>query len=176
MQLMSVMMQKTTIHRLPREIGKNQLSLFNLDKTVWHISRYCCDWNTEYQDTTNYRKIDFKQPIEKPHIWRSNNAFLEKVIANESVAYPYLDWNNFYYGKTEYNESSIKNTQTRFSTITSTFDIYLNATDVLANYVRCKNQTDDEEKRINTQLQRASDILRSNPELLNSILNNTEHE
>lgn len=149
----------------------DELTLFNLDLTVWHISRYCCYWNKEY-DETRYRKVDFKQPVKKPHTQRSNNDFLEEVINKESAAYPYLDWNNYYYGKTEYNESSIKSTQIRFSTINSTFDIYINAIDILDNYVRCKSQT-EEEKEMNRRFQQAKEILMDNPELLNSILINT---
>ncbi len=130
------------------EYGKNryfeeaaylpEYALDSLDETVWYIRRYCYymkEYENEYYRNT--RKIS---PLEQELNPKRYNisGLLEKIVKEESAAYPYLIWNNCFYGKEEQecDRSSIRNTQRKFSAINPPLAFFgKEAFDILVDYV-----------------------------------------
>jgi hypothetical protein len=84
------------------------LSLFKLDKTVWHIRRYCfcLTGSTTVDDEDvdllpfNLAKVQDKIYIKYPHKYELVHGELEKILnERKSIKRKQLIWKNIYYGQ-----------------------------------------------------------------------------
>jgi HEPN domain-containing protein len=89
--------------------------LFRLDRTVWHVRRYCFYLRTMIKNSTgeilnqfpyNIEKIQGSYTLKHPNKYRIG-GFLEEVLAKQSSLREQLVWKNFYYGT--YKKKIIKN-------------------------------------------------------------------
>jgi len=87
--------------------GFETLSLFKLDKTVWHIRKYCTYLKGQIEvDGSlvdllpfNLNQIENKKYINKPFKYELKFGELEKVLKDKkSLRRKQLIWNNKYYG------------------------------------------------------------------------------
>ena len=76
-----------------------EYALDSLDETVWYIRRYCY-YRKQYEDNY-YRNTRNVCPSEQENNPKNCNisGLLEKIIKEELDAYPYLTWNNWFFGK-----------------------------------------------------------------------------
>lgn len=83
-------------------------TLFELDKTVWYLRRYCDYLDIEILTENNRRvplfdhmvnKVNSVEYQKKPHSFRILGGVLEREIDSKSEAGRCLIWNNFYYGR-----------------------------------------------------------------------------
>jgi HEPN domain-containing protein len=114
-----------------------EYALDNLDETVWYIRRYC--YCMKYYKELNCIEIEPSCLEQDPKSYRlpGSNAFLEKIIKEELDAYPFLTWNNWFYGKQECNRASIRDSQRKFSVINPTLAFFgKEAYDVLKEYAQ----------------------------------------
>ncbi len=97
-----------------------QYALDNLDETIWYIRR-CC----HYDSYPHLPKIPPAQQVQNPKRC-DMSGFLEEVIKKELPAYPYLIWNNWFYGKEGQglDRETIRNTQTKCSESHSCLDFW----------------------------------------------------
>ncbi|MDD5277427.1 MAG: HEPN domain-containing protein [Methylovulum sp.] len=73
-------------------------ALDNLDETVWYIRRYCFyikEFESDYY--RNARRIPPLEQEQHPKRQNLSGGVLEEIIKNESAAYDYLIWENFFY-------------------------------------------------------------------------------
>ena len=78
-------------------------SLLGLDRTVWHLRRYCYNMRGLTPELSAQRLADelaaLKQdPLEHRHRFRIKGGFLEGVLAGRSSLRTHLTWKNFWYG------------------------------------------------------------------------------
>lgn len=83
--------------------------LLHLDKTVWHIRRYCQYLRGEVQNSkgdkvdllpAQIRNLQHARTVDRPHRFRIVGGFLEQILNDErSLLRPHLVWQNMYYGK-----------------------------------------------------------------------------
>ena len=87
--------------------GFEKLSLFKLDKTVWHIRKYCFHMKGSVKSNGklvellpfSLMQIEDKKYSESPYKYKINNGELEKILGNnKSFKREQLIWNNKYYG------------------------------------------------------------------------------
>lgn len=99
-----------------------EFSLFKLDRTIWHIRRYCyyLRGSTIKKDGTLVPLLDYELRIihnniydKYPNRYKIFGGYLESVINNNTKLAPYLIWNNFYYGKVK--KHKIKNVKVKVS-------------------------------------------------------------
>lgn len=114
-----------------------EYALDSLDETVWYIRRQCYPIKTFASNWPNAIKIPPEEQEQNPK--RVNiSGLLEKTIKEESAAYPYLTWNNWFYGKDEQecDRNSIRNTQRKILAINTTLSFFeKGAFDILNEYV-----------------------------------------
>lgn len=111
-------------------------ALDNLDETIWYVRRHC--FYSEPYKEGNYRKISPLELEDDPKSYKlpGSDAFLEKVIRERLHAYPYLAWNNYFYGEEEYTREFIRNSQRSSSFISPSLDYWeLQAYEILKEYV-----------------------------------------
>jgi HEPN domain-containing protein len=97
-------------------------ALLQLDRTVWHIRRYCYymrgvlrsrDGSMINMLEYETKKIHLPLYQEQPHKYKIFGGYLEILIKNESVAAQQLVWKNFYFGRS--NKKVIRNFTCRSS-------------------------------------------------------------
>lgn len=88
--------------------------LLLLDKTVWHLRRYCQWFDREIDGrkidwfATAKKEIDHSRFKKRPNTFKISGGFLEKVAANkQSELRRELVWKNFWYGT--YTKHKIRN-------------------------------------------------------------------
>ena len=121
-----------------------EYALDNLDETVWYIRRYC--YYTKEYEKEYYRNTRKIPPLEQEKYPKNYNlsGILEKIIKEELDAYPYLTWNNFFYGKNEHecDRNFIRKSQSKFSAINPTLVLFgQEAFDILVKYVDFSSDT-----------------------------------
>lgn len=116
-----------------------EYALDSLDETVWYIRRYCYyikQYESDYY--RNARKITPLEQEKNPKRVNISAGLLEKIIKEESAAYPCLIWNNWFYGKNEQecDRNAIRNTQRKISAINPPLAFFgKEAFDILDEYV-----------------------------------------
>lgn len=94
----------------PKYLREN--ALLNLDRTVWHIRRYCFYMRGESsnKDGSVKQLLPLNMSIvtnahykKFPHKYQLTGGYLEKVLKKNSVAKNTLVWKNFYFGKIKKN-------------------------------------------------------------------------
>jgi HEPN domain-containing protein len=92
-----------------------QISLFKLDKTVWHIRKYCfcLKGQVKYEESLvdllpfNLIEIENKKYAENPHKYKINGE-LENILQDKnSLKRKQLIWNNKYYGSRKKSKISL---------------------------------------------------------------------
>jgi len=98
-------------------------ALITLDKTIWHIRRYCFFMRGEFRSggknivlliEVNKRSIANSLYEKFPNKYRIFGGYLEKTLDKKLPAYNSLVWKNFYFGKKRKHKISIKD---RFSMV-----------------------------------------------------------
>ena len=115
-----------------------------LDRTVWHIRRYCYQMRTSVkkQDGSTVelfpfevKKVQHETTIKKPHKYTLFGGFLEKVLKDKSSDLrKQLIWKNFYYGT--YKKEIIKNYAHRPTSANPTHFLHPDAFDELDKLVK----------------------------------------
>ncbi len=76
-------------------------ALVGLDRTVWHLRRYCYSLNAIASDQGRLAKelaALNRDPLEYRHKFKIPGGFLERVLARPSERRRNLVWKNFWYG------------------------------------------------------------------------------
>lgn len=106
-------------------------ALIELDRTVWHVRKYCF-----YMRTTTVRpngtifdwlpstvkRINSKENDKHPHKYKIRRGFLEEAIRKDKEQAPFLIYHNFYYGRTK--KRKIKNYKNYTSFINPTLSLH----------------------------------------------------
>jgi len=132
-------------------------ALFELDRSVWHIRRFCQYMRAEFprDDGTTVSQLPWLLTIinddeykEHPHRFSLFGGYLEKVLKNKTDAAPFLIWKNFYYGRN--HKKIVKNFKNRSSGANPVHLMHPEAYDVLKDYVHFTPET----KKYFSQLER----------------------
>ena len=115
--------------------------LLALDRSVWHIRRYCFYMRTavvkrgEEIDLfeKNMQKANSEYYIENPHLYKLNQGILEDTIKKNKQACEALVWKNFYYGKRK--KKIIKRFSRRTSSVNPTHVMHPEIFSELEKYV-----------------------------------------
>jgi len=112
--------------------------LFELDKTVWHIRRYCYFMRGEIKVRKDLRKprlpfelkrIHKQYFTENPHKYSLFQGYLENAIKKNKEAAKWLVWHNFYFGRRKKN--FVKKHPEFLSSVNTTLTLHPEAYDVL---------------------------------------------
>ncbi len=121
-------------------VNLEEYALDNLDQTIWYIRRYCYNWKA--YEGFNVSKIDPSYFEANPKKFKLSDGFIEKTILEKSSAYPYLAWNNCFFGEELCNRAEVRKNQSTFSFINPILPYWgKEAFDVLKNYVDFSNST-----------------------------------
>jgi len=83
-------------------------ALLKLDKTIWHVRRYCQYLRADYPTleggwvcglTKELERIHNPHYASNPYRFRVSRGFLEDAIAKNKPSSQYLIWNNLYYAR-----------------------------------------------------------------------------
>jgi len=122
-------------------------ALVELDRTVWHVRKYCF-----YMRTTTVRpngtvfdwlpstvkRINSKENEEYPHKYKIRRGFLEEAIRKDTVQAQYLIYHNFYYGRTK--KRKIKNYKNYMSSTNPTLSLHPEVFDELDKVVQFSSE------------------------------------
>jgi len=123
-------------------------ALIELDKTVWHIRRYCYFLRAtlkSYDGTLVFllpyelQKIHHEYYLENPHKYKISGGFLEKATSNKKICHKALVWNNFYFGKKK--RIYIKNFNSRTSSVNPTLTLHPESFEELDGLVYFSSET-----------------------------------
>lgn len=121
-------------------------SLFILDRSIWHIRRYC--YYMRIEDTANNGLIvsKLKEEINNihndkykkyPHKYKIFGGFIEDLIEKGKPLASHLIWKNFYFGKKK--KRTVKNVKLRIAAANPTHFLYpeiVNELDKLVDFPR----------------------------------------
>ena len=118
----------------------SRAALFTLDKTVWHIRRYCYFMRQVIGKNGEINLFEInKQKATDPHYatnwhkYKISNGYLEKVIEKRLPSYDDLVWKNFFYGRVK--KHVIKNFRFRISSQNPTHSLHPEIFGTLAKLV-----------------------------------------
>ena len=127
-----------------------QHALLELDRTVWHIRRYCFYMRGEREKSDgsiiewlplNVERIHSDLYKNNPQKYNISNGFLENAIKNRTEASKHLIWHNFYYGRN--NRKTIKNYKWHISSTNPTITMHPDAFEELDKVVQFSKEVRD---------------------------------
>jgi len=123
-------------------------ALFELDRSVWHVRRFCQYMKAEVEkhDGTKASLLPMKLLVihdeeykEHPYRFKLFAGHLEKVLKENLGSSPYLVWKNFYYGRKK--KKVVKNFTNRSSFSNPIHLMHPEAYDALKDYVFFTRET-----------------------------------
>jgi HEPN domain-containing protein len=112
----------------------DECALDSLDEVVWYIRRYCYD--TSAYKEYNLQQAEPSQVEKNPKEYRLPGGLLEKIIKEQTIAYSYLVWDNYFYGNERIERDDIRRRQSKFSVINPSLTLFEEkAFETLTNFV-----------------------------------------
>ena len=130
-------------------------ALLELDRSVWHIRKYCFYMRGEIKKSngsvykllpSNIKKVTSNEYIEYPHKYKINGGFLEKVMKKNEEPSSALVWHNFYYGKNR--KKKIKKHKNHMSSANPTLTLHPEVFNELDALVHFSKEVRDHYKKI----------------------------